>query len=284
MQSLITGILCSLGILLVPLFVTPQNASAKLEGAPAGFAGNYEDQPGEPRTCLVCHFEGNGGDGSVSIDVPGSVEPGDTVAISVTVSGLQENGRQGFELAVEDAEGDPFIGEFDLAGSTNIRYAAGADSTKHEVTHTEAGTALSTWTVNWIAPDDLDGDVTFYAAGNAANADEAPGGDYIYTTTAVLPVTIDAEDDPGEGMFSLSPVWPNPVRSAARATLVLDEPGMVTARLLDTRGRIIRVLDVGKMSRGAHELPIDARNLAAGNYVILVDAPRGVLHRILTVL
>lgn len=286
MQGLIAGILCSLGILLIPLFVTPQNASAKLEGAPAGFAGNYEDQPGEPRVCVACHweYEVNSGPGSVSIDVPGSVESGDTVAVTVTVSGQQEDGRQGFELAVEDAQDDPLVGKFDLAGSTNIRYADGADSTGHEVTHTEAGTALSTWTVNWIAPDDLDGDVTFYAAGNAANADEAPGGDYIYTATAVLPVTIDTDGDAIDETVSLSPVWPNPVQSTARTTLTISDPGVVTARLLDSRGRLVRVLTAEEMARGDHDLSFDVQSLAAGRYVVLVDAPGGVLHRTLTVL
>lgn len=283
MRTLLAGAFLSGCIFLVPLFVAPQDAAAKLVGAPAGFAGNYEDN-GEPRTCLVCHFEGNGGEGSVSIDVPEGVEPGDTVSVTVTVSGLQEDGRQGFELAVEDTDGDPFVGEFDLAGSTNVRFPNNADSTRHEVTHTQAGTALSTWTVNWIAPGDLDGDVTFYAAGNAANADEAPGGDYIYTTTAVLPVTVDAEDAPSGGAFSLSSVSPNPVRSTARTTLAVDEPGMVTARLLDARGRTVRILEAGELGAGTHEILIEAQNLAAGNYVVLVDAPDGVLHRMLTVL
>lgn len=286
MRALLTVTLLSSCILLVPLFVTLQEATAYSSGAPASFAGNYEDQPGVPRTCVVCHdsYEVNEGPGSVAIDVPGEVAPGDTVAVTVTLTGLQEDGRQGFELAVENAEGDPYVGEFDLAGSTDIQFTVGSEEERHEVTHTLEGTALHSWTVNWIAPEKLADNVTFYAAANATNYNEKPSGDYIYTTTVVLPVTIDAEDSPGAGTFALSPVWPNPVQSMARTTLTVRDPGVVTARLLDSRGRLVRVLAVEEMARGDHELNVDVQSLAAGSYVILVDAPGGVLHRTLTVL
>ena len=63
--------------------------------------------------------------------------------------------------------------------------------------HTSAGTAQGTndenqWTVEWTAPDADIGPITFYAAGNAANADFGTAGDYIYTaqeeSTPPIPV------------------------------------------------------------------------------------------------
>src|SRR5262249_13884214 len=52
---------------------------------------------------------------------------------------------------------------------------------------TDLGTADGTeWTFDWIAPNADVGPVTFYAAGNAANGDDIPLGDYIYTTIASI--------------------------------------------------------------------------------------------------
>ena len=56
------------------------------------------------------------------------------------------------------------------------------------VEHTQAGTALrgdaGRWTVGWTAPaGNARGVVEFDVAGNAANDDDSPLGDFIYTHT-----------------------------------------------------------------------------------------------------
>jgi hypothetical protein len=51
----------------------------------------------------------------------------------------------------------------------------------------------NTWTFLWTAPPESAGEIVFYAAGNAANGDGSPSGDFIYTTTAAIgpgPATI----------------------------------------------------------------------------------------------
>ncbi|MBW3624913.1 MAG: hypothetical protein KY468_16045, partial [Armatimonadetes bacterium] len=42
-----------------------------------------------------------------------------------------------------------------------------------------------TWSFQWTAPPQGSGNVTFYAAGNAANGNSSASGDFIYTTNAV---------------------------------------------------------------------------------------------------
>jgi hypothetical protein len=54
------------------------------------------------------------------------------------------------------------------------------------IEHNLAGPVLSgdagRWMVRWTAPADGRGVVIFHAAGNAANDDDSPLGDFIYTT------------------------------------------------------------------------------------------------------
>src|SRR5262249_61152745 len=89
---------------------------------------------------------------------------------------LTESGREAGTLIVTD--------------SARTRTETGGGRTYIE--HTFAGTAPSatnqgSWTFRWRAPATGAGRVTFYAAGNAANGNFSPGGEFIYTTTGGTP-------------------------------------------------------------------------------------------------
>ena len=76
-------------------------------------------------------------------------------------------------------------GSFEAADVANTQLKDA--NSKQYIMHTAAGSAQGTndenqWTLKWTAPDADIGPITFYAAGNAANGDFTPVGDYIYTT------------------------------------------------------------------------------------------------------
>ncbi len=140
-------------------------------------------------TCMMagCHAENalNTADGSLMLTVPDTYIPNEVYTIVVNLSRAGQS-KWGFEMTALDADGAR-AGAFTADDAANTGLTAAND--KQYIHHTTAGTAAGTndthsWEFEWTAPDADIGPITFYAAGNAANGDFTPGGDYIYTAQA----------------------------------------------------------------------------------------------------
>jgi hypothetical protein len=100
----------------------------------------------------------------------------------------------GFQLTAIDPLGKT-VGDFSLPSenpprSQVVNNIVGGNVRRY-VEHTVDGLIKSTfgsnsWTFVWTAPAQTAGDVVFFAAGNAANGDGSPAGDYIYSTSEIL--------------------------------------------------------------------------------------------------
>lgn len=166
---------CSLA-LLVPFLVLAGRFS---DGPPEGHTGGF----GEP-TCADCHmdYEVDSGPGSLSLEgLPERVRPGATYELRVVLrhAGME---RGGFQIAARTAGGLQ-------AGALEPVSDRTAPSEWDGVTYvsqTEAGSFAGgdslAWTIRWTATDSADGAVLFHAAANAANGDDSPFEDYIYTS------------------------------------------------------------------------------------------------------
>ncbi len=162
---------------------------AFIEGPPASLTG----APGE-QTCLVCHasFELGSGPGTLTINgLPANYTPNQEAQVTVRlrqedrvyygfqITALDQSGRQAGTLIVTDpATTQPNSG---VVGGNLRRY----------IQHTQQGAIPVVfdereWTFRWRAPATLVGPVTFYAAGNAADGNIEPTGDYIYATSATV--------------------------------------------------------------------------------------------------
>ena len=143
-------------------------------------------------TCQQCHWENplNEPSGRVRLDgIPDAYTPGEQYLITVTLArpgmeaagfqlsaredGMSMNaGSNAGTLRALDALAETLEGE-----AKRIRYLqhtrAGAEQVK-------AGGAA--WRFEWTAPDE--GPVIFHLAANAANGDDSPLGDFIYTAVA----------------------------------------------------------------------------------------------------
>ena len=162
-------------------------------GPPPGKTGGFGES-----TCMDCHQFGPDPSGSFTIaGVPDPYTPGQDYPITVTL-GQPGQQRWGFELAARfQADGSQagIITVTDPANTQIKTIVDGCDPTMDPtcvqyVEHTTAGTYEGTmdgpvsWTFTWTAPSDPSlGTVEFDAAGNAANGDHTPLGDYIYTTS-----------------------------------------------------------------------------------------------------
>ena len=159
----------------VPLFKT---------GPPPGHTGGF----GEP-TCRACHSDAglNEPGGTLAVSgAPANYEPGRTYQLEVV---LRRAGmlRAGFQLAARFADGAaPGTQAGDLApGDARSIVISDTVLRVRYIEHNLAGTALSDgagrWLIRWTAPASPGGVVTFNVAGNAANDDDSPLGDFIYT-------------------------------------------------------------------------------------------------------
>ncbi|MEO6654969.1 MAG: choice-of-anchor V domain-containing protein [Pyrinomonadaceae bacterium] len=167
--------------------------SDKAAASASGPSPSHTDAPGEDN-CTACHisFPVNSGAGSVQISgVPASYFPNQPIQVTVTTSEVGAL-AYGFQITAIDGTGvergnvtlpvqnPPKMQIVDnLVGGLLRSY----------VEHTEDGLftmgqfGSNSWTFTWTAPPQSAGEIVFYAAGNGADGNAVPSGDYIYTTT-----------------------------------------------------------------------------------------------------
>ncbi len=181
------GSLLILGLGFSHLLTTPSPVSAFASGPPAGRTG----APGEG-ICLSCHttYPLDDPSGGVRLDgLPESYVPGEPIVFTVTVfqdgtEGIRKD--WGFQLTVLDADNN-FAGTLVASDETNTQVIPGQlgrfyiEQTIAGIFFNPEGAPMATWTMTWVPPDVDVGPVTFYVAGNAANGDFNPEGDYIFT-------------------------------------------------------------------------------------------------------
>ena len=115
--------------------------------------------------------------------MPKQYEPGKTYPVKVTLT--HKDGRMywGFELAARVKATGAQAGS--LMPADNHTQVV-EDKGVQYLEHTADGIALNTFTFNWVAPSKPEGEVAIDAAGNAADGDGSPEGDYIYTANATV--------------------------------------------------------------------------------------------------
>ena len=172
----------------------PKDAIATAPQPPAQRTG----APGE-NTCGSCHTGTLLADGSISISISASEYiPGETYPITVSVSDPLQT-RWGFEITALKDSNNSMAGSFQsptqLTGiqSAGGRTYAGQDNNgavvplePNDGTHWGTLNGAS-WVVNWTAPSQGSGTVTFYASGVAANGNGLQDAlDYSYKTQREL--------------------------------------------------------------------------------------------------
>ena len=199
----ISLLVCAIIIFNPQTYVVSNSASP-----PSGKTGSIGDNGA---TCTGCH----GGSaipvlGWVTADIPiAGYAPGTTYTINViaTHSGAQEIG---FEATAENTTGTS-VGSLIVTdpGRTDI---VGTDYIGHILAGvTPIGAGANAWSFDWIAPASGTGEVIFYAAVNAANGDNATGGDVIYTSSLTVQEDVGAPIGVKEDKRYLDvSVYPNP--------------------------------------------------------------------------
>ncbi len=159
--------------------------------------------PGES-TCVACHTGTalNGGPGSVNAEFSSgqTYTPGVRQRIAITITdegqrrfGFQITSRLASDAATQAGSFTPVGGETQVLCSARPFTAqqqapCPANLPLQYAEHTSEGSrsGRNRYEIDWTAPATDVGPVTFYLAGNAANADGTNRGDRIYTRTFTL--------------------------------------------------------------------------------------------------
>lgn len=173
------------GVLVVWAMVGTVGTQAYPLGAPAGVTGAAGEE-----TCVKCHNTNalNAGRTEKLGDLalggfPEKYEPGK--AYTVTVELTHEQGRMafGFQLAARTASGGMQAGALKPVDSHTQLVS---DKGLQYIGHTREGTFSNVFEFTWTAPAPGAGDVLVGAAGNAADGDASPVGDFIYSTSVTI--------------------------------------------------------------------------------------------------
>jgi len=271
MKSLTRTLGAQLGHALALSCLTTSLGLAWSSGPPDGFAG----EPPNSNSCRACHGSAVG-DGSIALDgTPvGGYNPGATYTLTVRLADPGQS-RWGFELvaltnALEQA------GTITVTDIVHTQLSDYQDPDPDFLKHTSEGTYPGTpgptgWSFDWKAPASGE-PVTIYVAGNAANNNGSPTGDYIYllqvplaSTTGIAPETVPA-------VMFVGSSFPNPAPAGAAASVkfALEQPSHVVLRVVDATGRFIAQPMSHELGSGVHLASWNGRT-AAG-----LPAPRGV--------
>jgi uncharacterized protein (TIGR03437 family) len=195
---MLTGGRCSSLLAFIAIALTP--CFAHSFGPPSAVTGAPGDNP---KACTLCHtsFALNSGAGGVSVVLQsGPVYiPGVKQRVTVMVQDpTPTQQRWGFQLTARLNSNLQSGQAGDLMPVDNLTQVICGDngpkpcsSGVEFIEHTSAGTRNGTkngvaFQFDWSPPSTNAGPVTFYVAGNAANGDGAPTGDYIYTSSVQL--------------------------------------------------------------------------------------------------
>ena len=181
-------------VLVLLLIASTGNAFAFSFGPP-------EEKAGAPNegTCADanCHTGNdlNASGGSLMLTIPETYVPNEVYTIVVNLARAGQS-KWGFEMTALDGNGARAgTFEIDAAGNTQLAEANSKQYIKQTATGAAPGTNdAHSWEFEWTAPDTDVGPITFYAAGNAANENFIPTGDYIYATqsesTPPIPIVV----------------------------------------------------------------------------------------------
>lgn len=233
--------------------------------------GPYNGRTGAPgeTNCTDCHISfaldsGAGSYGESCVSGPGEYVPGDTYTICLDIADPQAS-RWGFEITLIDAAGTKAGVLAPVDAQTQVADSLIAGDQRQYGKHTLAGTSAGTlggksWTMEWQAPATGTGAVTLYGMGNAANNDDRSTGDYIYSL--VVPLTeaqpTAAESAPLAGL--LAPNFPNPFNPKTRLSFDLNQPSSVRLSIIDSAGRLVKVVHAGPIGAGTHSYAWDGQN------------------------
>lgn len=230
---------------------------------PGGSPGGRTGSPGDGgANCSACHndFTPINQPGWILSDIIGTgYTPGEEYTI--VVAGFDpEAVKFGFEATAEDQAGTK-VGTFDpgLTGMTQLC------NNNNAVTHTLLGnTPISdtgtVWVFTWTAPMESVGDITFYAAINAANGNGNTGGDQIHLSQFTASPSVGIKDNLASETVRF---YPNPATDFIYVESNPETQENSFIDIFDLHGQVVKRVEITGMKQ-----TVDIAGLNSGIYFV----------------
>ncbi len=243
--------------------------------------------PGE-LDCTACHnnFALNSGGGSIVLGSTNMAAweyvPGTVYHMTATVA---RSGNPLFGMGLEALTAtNTNAGTLTITNSsTQIKSFTVNGVSRKNVVHTLNGgntPDAKTFEFDWTAPNTNIGNVTFYYAGVASNADgEESTGDHVYTGSQVVTPALSTS------ILELAPgveinVYPNPVTDMVKVDYALRDAERVAITLYDLNGRVVEQLISATRQPGRHTEMIGGLDrFASGSYLLRAQLGDRTLER-----
>ncbi|MFP4470519.1 MAG: choice-of-anchor V domain-containing protein [Bacteroidota bacterium] len=241
-----------LPLLIIPIAIVFISNST---GSPGGKTGSSGDNG---ISCTQCHLGTSiNADNWITTDIPGNGYIGGET-YTITVTGMHTGvGKFGFEVTAEDELGNK-TGSFALVNAVETKFTNGDQA----VTHTSQGNTptgdMKSWQAEWTAPEEIPGNIIFYAAVNAANGNGTTSGDQIYLTDLTVSADITGI---AEGDNALR-IYPNP----STGVVNFEIPAIrekTTVSVFNQNGQVVERFDMSNPFR-----QVNLHNLAKGIYFV----------------
>ncbi len=236
--------------------------------APAGHTGS----PFDNKTCTVCHAGPlpQTISGAISSNVPiTGYMPGSTYQVTATITRAGHS-KFGFQASPQNNAGN-LLGT--LANTSTQTTIIGSGK---YITHTNIGTSgpgTKTWSFNWTAPGQGTGNVTFYAAFNVTNSNNANSGDTIFISTLTIPEDLSSGIAYPTGIARID-IFPVPANNFLNVNLEMTTTENTRISAHDLSGKELFRADFN--SGSFVNETIDCTSWKPGVYFIRIENQNGV--------
>ncbi len=226
--------------------------------------GAKTGSPIDKETCAQCHTSSLNPVDWISTNIPASgYVTGEKYTVSINASDATAQ-KIGFEITAESAGGKQ--ASFVITDETKTKLV----NNNKSVTHKSAGitpvNGSITWSFDWIAPAAGTGDVTFYAAINAANGNGSTSGDKIYTSK--LTVAESKTNTVFNNESNLFKIYPNP----AKGQLNIESESQISSIIIyDLNGKIV----FNKYNISSNKTVLNLENISPGIHFVKTLTQKG---------
>jgi len=229
--------------------------------------------PLSPDFCQACHSGGNFGTDVQILLLQGIdtiqeyvPETAYTLQVTVAATGAEAFGFQAVALSPDTANAGMFGTPPDGMQITPVN---GRDYAEHS-----QRSSSPTFEIEWTAPGSGKGDITFYVAGNAVNANSSTSGDLPDTSKLTLTeATVSAVQVHLDRNLQLR-LAPNPVQNELRLSWSGEnQPRKIEIR--DMTGRTYKSLESGQLTNQETTIGLDAA--PSGIYIVSISTRTGII-------
>lgn len=273
------------------LFSSNNNGRANEQGwGNTGAPGDQTLVNGDPRTCISCHGTSSAIQVGLNIDIADGngnsitntgYTPGETYDVTVTISTLAGSpSAVGFQIVALNAplgENGNDISDWSPI-SSNVQVSSASNTGRTYVEHVAPSQSSNEFKMSWTAPEDLEGEVTFYSCGNGVNLNGSTSGDNAACNTLVITQDQTSSNNDLDKASLQVQLFPNPVTDQVNLNISAKNAGEYALRVYNSIGQQV-YQEIINLTNGENPESIDMSNLSQGVYTVQIQNERQIIAK-----